>query len=1633
MATLSSLLVHRGVASMRGVEDAIARQVLQGGDLATNVLEVGAAREDDVTRRAAESLGLPSLPPGRIAPVDPGVLRLLPGEVAQRHGIFPIERRGFDLVVATSEPLPPGVQEDLGFLLNLDLRPVYALRVRIVQALREHYGLPLERRYVRLLSKLDGTRITSEPEAPPEAAAGSAAAAVSAVSAVSAAGGGAASAVSAAGGGAASAVSAAATGSGVSAAGAASPFAPSPSSPTPDVRVEGAAQPAADSPMALMPQRPTLRGMPAVKVQADSWDDVPHADPAAALPATIELSPRPPAAAPQGGAAQAMAQQAAEEAAFLREAQEAVREARAAAEAHEAVRETHEPAAARAAQEGTGPSGAAASQEGVPQALAAWARPAKERSHEGARSGRSVRARRKGPFPAGLAEEEMQSAVTTEAVLEVFFDFAQQFFEYSALFVVHGDIAEGRDAAGRGADRERITAVGLPLDLPSSLASARERRVPVLSDFTGEGIDADFLRDIGRAPATAGAPPSPTAPSQRAAAVVLPIVVRGRAVALLFGDDSPVAVELASIGEVIAFAALAGGSIERIILRRKLGKTGAPAPARLSPGALASLSGRSPAQGAAGSARPATAPPPAASGTAAGVAGSVRAAATTGATALAGASSPTEPAAQGGATAQGAAGIVAASSAATSGRAAPRAGVAALARMFASTKPTAKSRTTPATQAALAAEEAPTAAAPAQRGEEAPTVVAPAHEAASAAALAQRVEDAPTVVAPAHEAASAAALAQRIEDAPTVVASTQQWDDAPTVVAPEDLWDSAISSEELGPEAGSAEPSDASESIAIATATPGLSSDVDARADHAADSFEENAAISSEESAPFASEEESARAAESESAYQSEGERAADASAAEPAHEQPADLAGDASFVEQGATDQLSESSGGALTVAMLLPQDTPPPAEAAPSHEPAEAAREGETQVIPDDALETVEPAPIDSSASVEPAPSDVGAPIESLTAEPGASVELSDALTAEPGASVEPSDALTEEPGASVEPSDALTAEPGASVEPSEAFTAEPGEPSESLTAEPAASAAEAGERPSTSDESRPSAPLVVDIFADSTEGLASAIARAAEVAEARDIARAQRSRPGAMPLTHADEHAARLADAQVSPRADSSPLPRGDAQVSPRAEPSPLPRGAALSGRADASPVPQGEPLKMRRTASDRAIPKPDLPAPQAYGAPQVDRPAPQLDLSPAQLDRVEPQPEPVAPRFERTAPQFVGPHLDRVATQLDRLVPQLDRTPPPFDRVAPEPAAPQPQRVAPEPAAPQPQRAASQRTAPQPRRSPPPDETLTEGFPAVNVDALQLSPDVPALAPFETPPAPDAASASPSEISLDVLLARAVRPEGADARAELKRRAERNLAPLLALFPGPLEQDRHRSTERLPPASQCGPLLAAFAHAGARGAATVAVLARNDDVDVRFWAAHLLGEIASPEAADGLLAFLVDMDAAVRRIAMRSAASILAASLPGRPLEASLGYVARDAHTPLRERLAAIEAMGQLRAPFFVPMLIGLLGAVPEEVGEAARRALLVLTRQDFGRDAGRWGDWWSRNEGRHRIEWLIDALMHETQPLRRAAGDELKSLTKEYFGYYDDLPRRERERAQERYRDWWEREGRARFR
>jgi len=253
-------------------------------------------------------------------------------------------------------------------------------------------------------------------------------------------------------------------------------------------------------------------------------------------------------------------------------------------------------------------------------------------------------------------------------------------------------------------------------------------------------------------------------------------------------------------------------------------------------------------------------------------------------------------------------------------------------------------------------------------------------------------------------------------------------------------------------------------------------------------------------------------------------------------------------------------------------------------------------------------------------------------------------------------------------------------------------------------------------------------------------------------------------------------------------------------------------------------------------------------------------------------------------------------------------------------------------------------------------------------------------------------------------------------------------------LVAAFPGPIEApSSRRGSAGEPPASECGPVLRTLARIGQKAIPFLVVRTNDADPKVRSFATRLLGELPSLESALAIARRFYDGDVEVRRSALAAARLLSSAPDALEALVAELGGMAEDRGKPTGVRLMAMETLAELRQAQAVSHLVRVLTDNPVDVVQAARRALVILARHDVGASPAAWVEWWRHNSSRHRIEWLIDALTDESADVRRAAGEELKAQTREYFGYYDDLPPGERAHAQEKYREWWEARGKGRFR
>jgi hypothetical protein len=464
---------------------------------------------------------------------------------------------------------------------------------------------------------------------------------------------------------------------------------------------------------------------------------------------------------------------------------------------------------------------------------------------------------------------------------------------------------------------------------------------------------------------------------------------------------------------------------------------------------------------------------------------------------------------------------------------------------------------------------------------------------------------------------------------------------------------------------------------------------------------------------------------------------------------------------------------------------------------------------------------------------------------------------------------------------------------------------------------------------------------------------------------------------------------------------------------------------------------------------------LVSPKSKGLP-VRTPVPQAVRSPS--------PPPAAPRRFSTPPPFLEALIRSRSSAPPAAPPALvsDIAPAPLTRPSNAPAAYPP---------PHPNVAVVRRVSgpPIPREEPPEGQKLTSDRPPVSgprVDSYALDDEAArdlldeiASSNDSTPAGMQAANGPPSvsiavaphrpptarsepigelpsvmvelQHEFSALVDRVLSDGGDDAaEAELLRQGQQAMPAIMARFPGPVSVERGKVGEALLRPSECGPVLKLVAGQRKVALPFVLELLAGADSEKRYWATFLLTELHYPEAVHGAIDRLFDSEARTRRAA-RLALSAIARVSPEAVVD-DLAKIAMDDAGGVR-REVAVAVLGDLREPMAVPVLVHILGDAKGELAAWARKALLVTTRQDFGTDARRWGAWWSANSTRHRVEWLIDSLDHETPEIRRAAGEELKVLTKEYFGFADDLPSRERQRSQQRYRDWWVTEGRGRFR
>ena len=138
---LGDLLLKQKLISQEQLDTALKLQREEGGKIGEALVRVGAVSESDITETLSQQFGVPSIDLAHFE-IDPAVIKVVPGEVARKYGVLPVNKTGATLTIAMGDPTNVFAMDDIKFMTGYNVEPVVASEIALRKAIDKHYGTP---------------------------------------------------------------------------------------------------------------------------------------------------------------------------------------------------------------------------------------------------------------------------------------------------------------------------------------------------------------------------------------------------------------------------------------------------------------------------------------------------------------------------------------------------------------------------------------------------------------------------------------------------------------------------------------------------------------------------------------------------------------------------------------------------------------------------------------------------------------------------------------------------------------------------------------------------------------------------------------------------------------------------------------------------------------------------------------------------------------------------------------------------------------------------------------------------------------------------------------------------------------------------------------------------------------------------------------------------------------------------------------------------------------------------------------------------------------------------------------------------------------------------------------------------
>ncbi len=138
LSRLGDRLVAEKLITPEQLQRALSEQKGSADKLGTILVRLQFLTEDSLVSFLSKQYAIPAITVAQVDP-DPDVLKLVPEQIAKKHGVLPIKRMGNTLTLAMADPTNVFALDDVGFMTGLQIQPVVASEAAIRKAFERLY------------------------------------------------------------------------------------------------------------------------------------------------------------------------------------------------------------------------------------------------------------------------------------------------------------------------------------------------------------------------------------------------------------------------------------------------------------------------------------------------------------------------------------------------------------------------------------------------------------------------------------------------------------------------------------------------------------------------------------------------------------------------------------------------------------------------------------------------------------------------------------------------------------------------------------------------------------------------------------------------------------------------------------------------------------------------------------------------------------------------------------------------------------------------------------------------------------------------------------------------------------------------------------------------------------------------------------------------------------------------------------------------------------------------------------------------------------------------------------------------------------------------------------------------------